>query len=176
MGNIGETFLDSALFRFRGTKSLGDKAIAQLDDVDLAWIPGEESNSIAVIIQHLHGNMMSRWTDFLISDGDKPWRDRDGEFVEPNTLDRDALLKKWEDGWACLLRAIESLTPGDLLRDVTIRGEKMNALDAINRQIAHVSYHVGQIVYLARMRKGNAWQTLSIARGQSKNYKASKRD
>ncbi|MCC6153461.1 MAG: DUF1572 family protein [Candidatus Hydrogenedentes bacterium] len=176
MGNIGETFLDSALFRFRGTKSLGDKAIAQLDDADLAWIPGEESNSIAVIIQHLHGNMMSRWTDFLISDGDKPWRDRDGEFVEPSTLDRDALLKKWEDGWACLLRAIESLTPGDLLRDVTIRGEKMNALDAINRQIAHVSYHVGQIVYLARMRKGNAWQTLSIARGQSKNYKASKRD
>lgn len=176
MSTIGATYLDSALFRFRGTKSLGDKALAQLDDADLTWIPDEESNSIAVIIQHLHGNMMSRWTDFLTSDGDKPWRDRDGEFVEPNQFDRDALLKKWENGWACLLEAIKSLKPDDLIRDVVIRGEKMNALDAINRQIAHTAYHVGQIVYLARMRKGNEWQTLSIARGQSKNYTPSKRD
>ena len=176
MSNLGDAYLDSALFRFRGAKSLGDKALAQLSDADLAWVPGEESNSIAVIIQHLHGNMMSRWTDFLTSDGDKPWRDRDGEFVEPDQLVHDELVKKWDDGWACLFHAIESLKPDDLLRDVFIRGEKLNALDAINRQIAHVSYHVGQIVYLARMRKGNAWQTLSIARGQSKNYKASKRD
>lgn len=173
---LAETYLDSALFRFRGTKSLGDKALAQLDNADLAWIPGSESNSIAVIIQHLHGNMMSRWTDFLTTDGDKPWRDRDGEFVEPSELNRDALLQKWELGWACLLEAIESLEPNDLTRDVSIRGEKMSALDAINRQIAHVAYHVGQIVYLARMRKGSAWQTLSIARGESKNYKPSKRD
>ena len=176
MKNLGEFYLDSALFRFRGTKSLGDKALAQLTDADLLWTPNAESNSIAVVIQHLHGNMMSRWTDFLTSDGDKPWRDRDGEFVEPSQLNRDALLKKWENGWACLLRAIESLTSDDLLREITIRGEKLNALDAINRQIAHVSYHVGQIVYLARMRKGTAWQTLSIARGESKNYKPSKRD
>lgn len=176
MSTIREIYLDSALFRFRGTKSLGDKAIAQLDDADLAWIPGEESNSIAVIIQHLHGNMMSRWTDFLTSDGDKPWRDRDGEFVEPEAVDRDALLQKWEMGWACLLEAVESLMPDDLLRDVSIRGEKMNALDAINRQIAHTAYHVGQIVYLARMCTGGAWQTLSIARGQSKYYTPSKRD
>jgi hypothetical protein len=176
MSTIGEIYLDSALYRFRGTKSLGDKALAQLDAADLAWVPGEESNSIAVIIQHLHGNMMSRWTDFLTSDGDKPWRDRDGEFVEPESVDRDALLQKWELGWACLFKAVEALTADDLLREVVIRGEKMNALDAINRQIAHTAYHVGQIVYLARMRKGTAWQTLSIARGQSKNYKASKRD
>ncbi|MCC6797922.1 MAG: DUF1572 family protein [Candidatus Hydrogenedentes bacterium] len=176
MANVGETYLESALFRFRGAKSLGDKALAQLDDSDLAWVPGSESNSIAVIIQHLHGNMMSRWTEFLTSDGDKPWRDRDGEFIEPGTVDRDVLLQKWELGWACLLEAIESLKPDDLLSEVSIRGEKMSALDAINRQIAHVSYHVGQIVYLARMRKGAVWQTLSIARGESKNYKASKRD
>lgn len=176
MSTIGETYLDSVLFRFRGAKSLGDKAIAQLDEADLAWIPGDESNSIAVIIQHLHGNMMSRWTDFLTTDGDKPWRDRDGEFLEPHQFDRETLLAKWEDGWACLLKAIDSLTPDDLLREVVIRGEKMNALDAINRQIAHVSYHVGQIVYLARMRKGSEWQTLSIARGESRNYKPSKRD
>jgi len=174
--NVGETYLDSALFRFRGTKSLGDKAIAQLSDADLIWVPNEASNSIAVIIQHLHGNMMSRWTDFLTSDGNKPWRDRDGEFVEPTQCDREALLAKWESGWACLFDAIESLQPEDLMRDVTIRGEKLNALDAINRQIAHVSYHVGQLVYLARMRKGPEWQTLSIARGQSKTYTPSKRD
>jgi len=176
MSTIGEIYLDSALYRFRGTKTLGDKTIAQLDAADLAWVPGEESNSIAVIIQHLHGNMMSRWTDFLTSDGDKPWRDRDGEFVEPESVDRDALLQKWELGWACLFEAVEALAADDLLREVVIRGEKMNALDAINRQIAHTAYHVGQIVYLARARKGTAWQTLSIARGQSKNYTPSKRD
>ncbi len=176
MNSTGAAYLDSAIFRFRGTKDLGDKALAQLSAGDLAWTPGPESNSIAVIIQHLHGNMMSRWTDFLTTDGDKTWRDRDGEFVEPSEFDKEALLRKWEEGWACLLHAIESLTPDDLRRDIVIRGEKLNALDAINRQLTHVPYHVGQIVYLARMRKGNAWQTLSIARGESKNYTPSKRD
>ncbi|NUM53639.1 MAG: DUF1572 family protein [Candidatus Hydrogenedentes bacterium] len=176
MTDIATTYLDSVLFRFRNAKSLGDKALAQLSDEDIIWTPGPESNSIAVIVQHLHGNMMSRWTDFLTSDGDKPWRDRDGEFVEPDTGDKQSLLQKWEQGWACLIGAIESLTPGDLMRDIVIRGEKLNALDAINRQLAHVPYHVGQIVYLARMRKGDTWQTLSIARGQSKDYIPSKRD
>ncbi|MBM3289256.1 MAG: DUF1572 domain-containing protein [Candidatus Hydrogenedentes bacterium] len=176
MSTVAETYLDSVVFRFRGAKALGDKALAQLSAADLAWSPGPESNSIAVIVQHLHGNMMSRWTDFLTTDGDKPWRDRDGEFVEPGALDRDALLRKWEEGWACLFRAIESLQPDDVMRDVTIRGETLSALDAINRQLAHVPYHVGQIVYLARMRRGGAWQTLSIARGESKNYQPAKRD
>ena len=176
MNSLGPAYLESIRFRFRGAKALGDKALAQLSADDLAWRPGPESNSIAVIIQHLQGNMMSRWTDFLTSDGEKPWRDRDGEFVEPTHVEGDALLRKWEEGWACLLRAIESLTPEDLLREITIRGETMNALDAINRQLAHVPYHVGQIVYLARMRKGGSWQTLSIARGESKRYTPSKRD
>ena len=176
MAPVDAIYLDSALHRLRGAKALGDKALAQLSSDDLVWSPGPESNSIAVIVQHLHGNMMSRWTNFLTSDGDKPWRDRDGEFVEPGAIDRDALLRKWDEGWACLFAALESLTPADLDRDVIIRGEKLTALDAINRQLAHVPYHVGQIVYLARMRKGAAWQTLSIARGESKNYTPSKRD
>ena len=176
MDTVGAAYLESVLFRFRGAKALGDKALAQLSAADLVWAPGAESNSIAVIVQHLHGNMMSRWTDFLASDGDKPWRDRDGEFVEPGTVDCDGLMRKWEEGWACLLNAIASLKPDDLLSNVTIRGESMGALDAINRQLAHVPYHVGQIVYLARMRKGAAWQTLSIARGESRNYRPSKRD
>lgn len=176
MPDIAKTYLDSVLFRFRNAKSLGDKALAQLSDDDLCWSPGPESNSIAVIVQHLHGNMMSRWTDFLAADGEKPWRDRDGEFVEPFQPDRNELARKWEEGWACLFSAIESLRSDDLMRDIVIRGEKLNALDAINRQLAHVPYHVGQIVYIARMRKGGAWQTLSIARGASKAYTPSKRD
>lgn len=176
MNGVAETYLESVLFRFRGTKALGDKALTQLSEDDFAWTPGPESNSIAVIIQHLHGNMMSRWTDFLTSDGEKDWRNRDGEFVEPSAADKDALLRRWEDGWACLLCAIESLKPGDLLRGITIRGETMSALDAINRQVAHVSYHIGQIAYLARMRRGDTWQTLSVPRGESKNYIPSKRD
>jgi len=176
MNSLGPAYLESIRFRFRGAKALGDKVLAQLSGEDLAWSPGPESNSIAVIIQHLHGNMKSRWTDFLICDGEKPWRDRDGEIVEPVAVNRDALLRQWEEGWACLLNAIESLTPDDLSRDIVIRGETMTALDAINRQLAHVPYHVGQIVYLARMRKGGSWRTLSIARGESKRYTPSKRD
>ncbi len=176
MNTLGTAYLESALFRFRGAKELGDKALAQLAVEDMVWSPSPESNSIAVIIQHLHGNMMSRWTDFLTTDGDKPTRNRDGEFVEPGSVTREAILAKWEDGWDCLFHAIESLRPEDLLQDVTIRGQKLSAMDAINRQVAHVPYHVGQIVYLARMRKGGDWHTLSIARGQSKSYTPSQRD
>ena len=176
MSTVGEVYLDSVLHRFHGAKSLGDKALAQVSDDDLTWTPGPESNSIAVIIQHLNGNMLSRWTDFLTTDGDKPTRDRDGEFIEPGKAAKAQLLDKWEAGWRCLLDAIEALTPDDLLKNVTIRGEKLSALDAINRQLSHVPYHVGQIVYLARMRRGDSWQTLSIARGASKEYTPGKRD
>ncbi|MDZ4858186.1 MAG: DUF1572 family protein [Candidatus Hydrogenedentes bacterium] len=176
MEAIGKLYLESALFRFRGTKELGDKALAQLTAGDLAWTPGPESNSIVVIVQHLHGNMLSRWTDFLDSDGEKPSRDRDGEFVEPANADYGSVLDKWNEGWDCLFRAIEALTADDLNKNITIRGQTMNALDAINRQVAHVSYHVGQIVYLARMRTGSAWKTLSIARGASRAYTPARRD
>jgi len=156
---LAHAYLESVLFRFRNAKELGEKALAQLDDSDFTWRPGPESNSIAVVIQHLHGNMMSRWTDFLTSDGEKPTRNRDAEFEEPLRISRCELLKMWENGWKCLLDAIAALRPGDLLGEVTIRGQALTALDAINRQLSHVPYHVGQIVYLARMRKGEAWQT-----------------
>lgn len=173
---LANAYLDSVLFRFRNAKELGDKAMAQLDDSDFTWRPGPESNSIAVIVQHLHGNMISRWTDFLISDGEKPTRNRDAEFEEPLRTSRDELLDAWNAGWDCLLNAISAIRPEDLLNEVQIRGQALTALDAINRQLSHVPYHVGQIVYLARMRKGDAWQTLSIARGASRDYTPRKRD
>ena len=174
--DVGSLFLDSALHRFRSTKELGDKALAQLADADFLWRPGEESNSIAVIIQHLHGNMQSRWTDFLSTDGEKPWRERDAEFTEPATADRDRLIALWEEGWTCLLSAIARLVPEDLTLDIVVRAQSLSVLDAINRQLTHYAYHVGQIVYLARVRKGDAWNTLSIARGASKQYVPRKRD
>ncbi|MBX7255908.1 MAG: DUF1572 family protein [Candidatus Hydrogenedentes bacterium] len=173
---LGAAYLESIVYRFEGAKELGDKALAQTSDDDLTWRPDEESNSIAVIVQHLHGNMLSRWTDFLTTDGEKPTRNRDGEFVEPESATRSAILAKWEQGWACMLSTLRALKPDDLLKDVTIRGQKLTVLDAIQRQLAHVPYHVGQIVYLARMRKGAEWQTLSIARGQSGQYVPQKRD
>lgn len=173
---LANAYLESVLFRFRNAKELGDKAMAQLDDADLTWRPGPESNSIAVIVQHLRGNMISRWTDFLTSDGEKPTRNRDAEFDEPPRTSRNELLDAWNAGWDCLLNAIAAMRPEDLLKEVTIRGQALTALDAINRQLSHVPYHVGQIVYLARMRKGKAWQTLSIARGASKDYTPRKRD
>lgn len=173
---VGTLFLDSAMHRFRSTKELGDKALAQLDEADFFWRPGIESNSIAVIIQHLHGNMLSRWTDLLSSDGEKPWRERDAEFTEPAETDRARLMVLWEEGWACLFKAVDGLVAEDLTLDVVIRGQSLSVLDAINRQLAHYSYHAGQIVYLARARRGDAWSTLSIARGASKQYAPRKRD
>jgi len=131
---------------------------------------------VDVIVQHLHGNMRSRWTDFLTSDGEKPWRERDAEFAEPETFDRNALNRLWEEGWSCLFAMLAELRPEDLTASITIRGQQLVALDAVNRQLAHYSYHVGQIVYLVRMRRGDAWNTLSIPRGQSRQYVPRQRD
>ncbi|MCC6490579.1 MAG: DUF1572 family protein [Candidatus Hydrogenedentes bacterium] len=164
------------MHRFRSTMELGDKALAQLCEADLLWRPGPESNSIAVIIQHLHGNMLSRWTDLLSSDGEKPWRERDAEFTEPAEADRARLMELWEEGWACLLKAVDGLVAEDLALDVVVRGQSLSVLDAINRQLAHYAYHVGQIVYVARARKGETWNTLSIARGASRQYAPRQRD
>src|SRR5690606_34143011 len=129
--------------------------------------------SIAVIVQHLHGNMLSRWTDFLDSDGEKPWRDRDGEF-EPGDASRARVLELWNAGWDCTLRALDALGAEDLDRKVTIRGQELVALDAIHRQLSHYGYHVGQIVWIARARCGDAWQPLSIAKGASRAYRPTK--
>ena len=161
--NIGKEFLTSAVKRFREYKALGDKTFAQLQEEDFFFQPNDASNSIAVTIQHLHGNMLSRWTNFLTEDGEKPWRKRDDEF-ENFSFTKEQLLEKWGVGWNVFLTTLESLEENDLLKTVTIRNQPILVIDAINRQLAHYSYHVGQIVYLGKWRKGGAWETLSIPR------------
>jgi hypothetical protein len=162
-------FLQSAVKRLSYYKELGDKSFAQLTDADFNYQPNEASNSIAIIIQHMAGNMLSRWTDFLTTDGEKEWRNRDTEFEEQQ-LTRQQLLSLWEKGWACCLQAIASLTEEELGKNIYIRNEGLTVVDAINRQLAHYPYHVGQIVYIGRMLKNEQWQNLSIPKGQSEEF------
>jgi hypothetical protein len=163
---IGQVFLQSAIKRLQNYKELGEKTFGQLEEKDFHFQPQEASNSIAVIIQHMAGNMLSRWTHFLADDGEKDWRDRDGEF-EVHGHDRTALMALWARGWNCLLEELASLTEEDLLKTIHIRSEPLSAMDAINRQLAHYSYHVGQIVYLGRLIRDADWQSLSIPKGKS---------
>ena len=149
--------------RFAFYRELGLKAMQQVPENKLFVRLNEESNSIAIIINHLHGNMLSRWTDFLTTDGEKEWRQRDAEF-EDRVKDKTILLKKWDEGWDCVFETMESLQPDDLLRTVTVRGENHSVLDAINRQFAHYAYHVGQIVFLAKYFVNDKWMSLSIPR------------
>ncbi len=162
-------FLNDAVKRFRYYKELGDKTFAQIDDAAFFYQPSAESNSIAIIIQHLYGNMLSRWTNFLTEDGEKEWRKRDAEF-EPMQCSRADLVSFWEQGWKCMLDTLEALQPGDLEKTVTIRTEPLKVYDAILRQLAHYPYHVGQIVYLGRLAKNGGWQSLSIPKGGSSAY------
>jgi hypothetical protein len=150
-------------------KQLGDQTFTQLDESGFHYQPAPESNSIAVIIRHLHGNMRSRFTNFLTEDGEKEWRRRDSEFEEA-PLSREALLQLWEEGWDCFLSAVQSLSEADLLSTITIRQEPLTVIDALNRQMAHYPYHVGQIVYLGRMYRGTNWKSLSIPKGQSEQF------
>ncbi len=166
---IGESFLESAIKRLSYYKKLGDKTFTQLSEPDFHYQPSSESNSIALIIQHLAGNMISRWTEFLTTDGEKEWRNRDIEF-EKQVLNYQQLLDLWEKGWECCLGSLESLTEDDLLKTIYIRSESLLVIDAINRQLAHYPYHVGQIIYLAKIVKNENWQTLSIAKGESEQY------
>jgi hypothetical protein len=159
--DIGKAFLESVIKRFNEYKSLGDKTFAQLSENDFFFQPNEASNSIAVIIQHMHGNMLSRWTNFLTEDGEKDWRQRDEEF-EIKDLSREQLIQRWEEGWNLLFHTLDSLTTEDLLKQITIRQQPLIVVDAINRQLAHYSSHVGQIVYLGKWRKGMQWSTLSM--------------
>ncbi len=164
-------FLDEARRQMRGHKRLAEGAMAQLKDKELFITLDPESNSVAVLVKHMAGNMRSRFTDFLTTDGEKPDRFRDQEFeVNPATT-RAELMKLWEDGWARVFSAIDSLRPEDVMRTVTIRGEPHTVLQAINRQIAHYAYHTGQIIFLAKHLRSSAWKTLSIPRGKSENYK-----
>lgn len=162
-------FLKDTIKRFLSYKELGDKTFAQLDEDAFFYRPTPESNSIAVIVRHMHGNMLSRWTNFLTEDGEKDWRTRDAEFDESRTGKAD-ILDLWEKGWKCLLDELESLTEEDLQKTITIRTEPLKAYDAILRQLAHYPYHVGQIVYIGRMIKDTEWKSLSIPKGQSAAY------
>lgn len=160
---LGTTLLDAVLARYREYKTLGERALAQCPDEALTRVITPESNSIAVIVHHLGGNMRSRWTDFLTTDGEKPTRNRDEEFVE-RAVTRDTLHQWWEEGWAACLNALVALTPDDLERIVAIRGQPLPVADALYRNLAHTSYHVGQIVLLAKAFAGEGWETLSIPR------------
>jgi hypothetical protein len=166
---LEKIFLDSVLKRFAYYKSLGDKTLAVLTAEQLHWQPEGAPNSICLIIKHVSGNMRSRWTDFLHSDGEKPWRNRDEEFEEDNAS-AEKIRQLWEDGWTCMLDAISALQPEDLGKTVYIRSEAHNVIDAINRQLSHIPYHVGQIVYIGKMIKKNDWQSLSIPKGQSQDF------
>ncbi|MFJ7647461.1 DUF1572 family protein [Lysinibacillus sp. NPDC097279] len=167
--SMGETYLHVVLERFKSVKADGDKTIAQLDIEQLHWAFNEESNSIAVIVKHVSGNMISRWTDFLLTDGEKTTRNRDDEFID-SIESKKELIAIWEKGWQVFLNALESLTTEDLLTNVTIRGQQHTVIDAIERQMAHYASHVGQIVYVGKQIKGNEWNTLSIPRGQSRAF------
>ena len=167
--SIGTEILLSTIKRLKYYKELGDKTLEQLSDDDLYFQPNEESNSIAIIIQHSAGNMLSRWTNFLTTDGEKEWRNRDLEF-EKRRISREQLTAFWEGGWACLFDALESLNEADLLKTIHIRQEGLLVIDAINRQLAHYPYHVGQMVYLGKLIKGSSWTNLSIAKGGSEEF------
>ena len=170
MKNIGKEYLQTVIRRVKYYKDLGDKTFQQLNiDADFHYQYNEESNSIAVIIQHIAGNMLSRWTNFLTEDGEKSWRQRDDEFTIHNYT-KQQLLEIWEKGWKCFLEALESLNEDDLLKPIHIREEKLSVIDAINRQLAHYPYHIGQIVYIGRMIKDHSWKNLSIPKGQSQQY------
>lgn len=168
----GKVFLDSYIKRSLYYKELGDKTFEQLNETDFHYQPNEESNSIAIIIQHVAGNMKSRFTNFLSEDGEKEWRKRDSEFEEKN-LSKVQLLQIWNEGWNCFLNAVKSLNEEDLLKTITIRSEKLSVIDALNRQMAHYPYHVGQIIYLGKMIKKEQWKSLSIPKGKSDEFNSS---
>ncbi|MEO5781717.1 MAG: DUF1572 family protein [Ginsengibacter sp.] len=163
---LEKIYLESAIKRLRYYKELADKTFVQLGEADFHFIAAEENNSIAIIIQHMYGNMLSRWTDFLTSDGEKEWRKRDAEFEEQN-FSKEQLIQLWEEGWKCFLDILISLSYADLEKTVHIRTEPLSVIDAINRQLAHYPYHVGQIIYVAKILKNKDWQNLSVPKGKS---------
>ena len=167
--NIGDTFLAAVLNTFEANKRLADRAVEQVPDEKLRVALDANTNSIAVIMKHVSGNLASRWTDFLTSDGEKPDRDRDGEFID-TFGSRAEVLQCWERGWACLLTTLQALTAADLGKTVTIRGEPHTVPLALERSLGHTCYHVGQIVQLARIHAGDQWNTLTIPRGGSQQF------
>ena len=168
--SLGTVVLQDILLTFRRQKELAERALAQIDDDDFFRTIDAESNSIAIIVKHVGGNLKSRWTDFLTTDGEKPDRDRDGEFIV-REQGRSAVMETWEAGWSSLFATFSLLRPEDLLATVRVRGESMVALAAMNRALAHIAQHVGQIVLLAKHFRSSDWKTLSIPRGQSNAWR-----
>lgn len=171
---IGAHYLEDARLQLTKLKRQAERAMAQVGDEDFFRSPDAESNSIAIIVKHVAGNMRSRWTDFWTSDGEKPDRDRDSEFIVGPGETRPRILERWEDGWRRLFDALAALRPDDLEKTVRVRGEPHTVLEAINRQMTHYATHVGQIVYLAKHWAGPRWQTLSIPRGKSREFDVAK--
>jgi hypothetical protein len=169
MDAIAKEYLTESLKSYHGLKSNAEKALVQLADSELHFKPNEESNSIVIIMKHLAGNMLSRFTDFLTSDGEKPDRNRDGEFVDDFTS-REKLMEYWNKGWSCVFKALEELKEEDLLKVVMIRNEPHTVIRALQRQLSHYAYHCGQIVFLAKQIKSKDFKTLSIARGRSDEF------
>jgi uncharacterized damage-inducible protein DinB len=167
--DIAAEFIAAAINAFEANKRLADRAVEQVPDDKLHAALDPNTNSIAVIMKHVAGNVTSRWTEFLSSDGEKPWRNRDEEFVDPFGS-RAVLLEAWERGWACLLSTLKSLTPADLEKTVLIRGEPHSVPLALQRSLGHTCYHVGQIVQVARIHAGESWNTLTIPRGGSQQF------
>jgi macrodomain Ter protein organizer (MatP/YcbG family) len=161
--NIGSEYLITVIKRFKDAKVTAEKAIDQLTESELFWAPNEESNSVAILVKHMSGNMVSRWSDFLTSDGEKANRNRDQEFVEENHTKKQ-IMELWENGWNTLFHALESLEDDQLLNLITIRNEPHTVLEAIERQMYHYSYHIGQIIYIAKILKSSNWNTLTIPR------------
>ncbi len=172
MSDIGAMYLEEAFRSLRGHKRLAEGAMAQLSDEQFFAVPSEESNSVAVIVKHMTGNMRSRFTDFLTSDGEKPDRHRDQEFVVEKANNRADLMRVWEQNWQLVFDTVKSLGPNNLTSTVTIRGEPHSVLQAIHRQVLHYAQHSGQILFLAKHWKGKDWQTLSVPRGQSEQFNA----
>lgn len=166
-------YLESAIKQFEYYKMLGEKTFEQLTDEQLFWQYNQESNSIATIVKHLWGNMLSRWTDFLTTDGEKEWRKRDAEF-DNDIADKAELLSKWNEGWDCLFNALNPLTEDDLSKEIYIRNQGHSVIEAINRQLAHYPYHIGQIVFIGKMVCNDNWTSLSIPKGNSKEYNTDK--
>ncbi len=164
-----ENYLANVKFEFHRYKALGDKTFAQLSEKEIHWKYNEGDNSITLIVKHMVGNMLSRWTHFLIEDGEKSWRDREMEFEDPYPSKKEMLLA-WEKGWQCLFAALDSINPSNFGNKITIRGQEHTIVEAINRQLAHYASHIGQIVFLGKMIKGKDWNSLSIPKGGSKAF------
>ncbi|MBC8754762.1 DUF1572 family protein [Kordia sp. YSTF-M3] len=173
MSLIAENYLESTRKQFTYYKSLGDKTFAQLSDEEIHWQQNDDSNSVAIIVKHIVGNMLSRWTNFLTEDGEKEWRHRDTEFEDTYTSKAE-MITAWEKGWRCLFAAIDPLEAKDVSRIIYIRNQGHTVMEAMTRQLSHYAYHIGQLVYVGKLIRGNEWTSLSIPKGKSSTYNTDK--